>query len=393
MTTTTDATTGFNPTSNEHPSTMTTTIDATTRLDATTNEHPATMSVLGYASPGVKAPLGPFRFDRRESRPDDVVIDILYCGICHSDVHHVRGDWGTDTYPMVPGHEIVGRVTSVGKDVTRFKVGEHAGVGCLVDSCGHCAACKRGMEQSCERGATLTYNDVDRHDGMRMFGGYSERIVVTEKFALKIPDGIDLAGAAPLLCAGITTWSPLRHWHAGEGSNVAVVGLGGLGHMALKFARALGSHVTLLTHSPGKEDDARRLGAHDVVLTGDAKQMAALAGRFDLIIDTVPYVHDLNPYVNSLALDGTLVIVGFLGKTEPPLNTAPLVMGRKSVAGSNIGGLAETQEMLDFCAAHGIASDVEVIPMRGVNDAYERMLKSDVKYRFVIDLATLDDDA
>jgi alcohol dehydrogenase (NADP+) len=289
----------------------------------------------------------------------------------------------------VPGHEIIGRVTSVGKDVKRFKPGDHVGVGCMVDSCQKCTACEQGHEQYCSEIATFTYNHIDRRDKMPTYGGYSERIVVSDKFVLKIPDGLDLKGAAPPLCAGITTWSPLRHWKVEKGSKVAVIGLGGLGHMALKLANALGADVTLFTRSAGKEKDARRLGAHNVVLSTDKAQMAAVNGRFELIIDTVPYVHDLNQYIPSLSLNGTLVLVGFLGGLDPLLDSVPMIMGRKSVAGSVIGGIAETQEMLDFCGKHGITSDIEVIKIQDINTAYERMLKSDVKYRFVIDMASL----
>ncbi|WP_029001000.1 NAD(P)-dependent alcohol dehydrogenase [Azohydromonas australica] len=347
------------------------------------------INVRGYAAHSSTSPLGLFGFVRRDPRPDDVVIDILYCGVCHSDIHHARNDWGGATYPLVPGHEIVGRVTQVGTNVSRFKAGDLVGVGCLVDSCQRCRACGRGLEQYCESGKTLTYDDVDPHDGMPTYGGYSERIVVTEKFVLKMPDGLDAAAAAPLLCAGITSWSPLRHWNVGPGSSVAVVGLGGLGHMALKLAKALGAEVTLFTRSPGKEADARRLGADHIVLSTEEAQMAGVANRFDLIIDTVPYVHDINPYVPTLATGGTLVLVGYLGPLEPMLNSAPLVMNRKAVAGSLIGGIAETQEMLDFCGQHSIVCDVEVIRIQDINEAFERMLRSDVKYRFVIELASL----
>ena len=350
-----------------------------------------TINVSGFAVRAATEPLAPFQFERRSPRADDVVIDILYCGVCHSDVHNARNDWGNAIYPMVPGHEIVGRVHSVGASVTRFKAGDQVGVGCMVDSCQHCAACDKGLEQYCNEGSTYTYNGTDRHDHTPTYGGYSDKIVASEKFVLRIADGLDLAGAAPLLCAGITTWSPLRHWKVGAGSKVAVVGLGGLGHMALKLAKALGAEVTLFTRSPGKETDARRLGADKVILSTDDGQMGSVTGEFDLIIDTVPQIHDINPYVPTLATSGTLVMVGYLGPLEPLLNTAPLVMGRKSVAGSLIGGIAETQEMLDFCAQHGITSDVEVIDIQGINDAYERMLKSDVKYRFVIDMASLND--
>jgi uncharacterized zinc-type alcohol dehydrogenase-like protein len=316
-------------------------------------------------------------------------MEILYCGVCHSDLHQARNNWGNSIYPMVPGHEIIGRVISVGAKVTRFKPGDKVGVGCMVDSCQHCAACEQGLEQYCEDHHTLTYNDIDRHDRMPTFGGYSEKIVVSDKFVLKVPDGLNLAGTAPLLCAGITTWSPLRHWKIAKGSKVAVIGLGGLGHMALKLANALGADVSLFTRSPGKEQDARRLGAHNIVLSTDGGQMANVKGQFDLIIDTVPYVHDLNPYIPALSLNGTLVLVGYLGGLDPMLSTVPLIMGRKSVAGSVIGGIAETQEMLDFCGEHGITSDVEVIKIQDINEAYDRMLKSDVKYRFVIDMASL----
>jgi uncharacterized zinc-type alcohol dehydrogenase-like protein len=347
-----------------------------------------TMNVQGYAAQSAKSPLEPFRFGRRSQRSDDVVIDILYCGVCHSDIHNVRNDWGGATYPMVPGHEIIGRVASVGPDVTRFKQGDVVGVGCMVDSCQRCAACSQGLEQYCEEGCTLTYNDTDPRDQTPTFGGYSERIVGREKFVLRIPEGLDLKGAAPLLCAGITTWSPLRHWRAGKGTSVGVIGLGGLGHMALKLANALEASVTLFTRSPGKEGDARRLGAGKVVISTDANQMAAERGKHDLIIDTVPYAHDINPYLSLLSLDGTLVLVGYLGDLEPALNTVPL-MGRKSVAGSVIGGITETQELLDFCGERGITADVEMIKIQDINGAYERMMKSDVKYRFVIDMASL----
>jgi uncharacterized zinc-type alcohol dehydrogenase-like protein len=318
-----------------------------------------------------------------------VVIEILYCGVCHSDIHNARNEWGNATYPMVPGHEIVGRVLTVGAGVTRFKEGEHVAVGCMVDSCRHCAACEEGLEQYCHEGSTYTYNGIDRHDRMPTYGGYSEKIVVSDKFVLKVPEGLDLAGAAPLVCAGITTWSPLRHWKAGPGSKVAVVGLGGLGHMALKLGNALGADMTLFTRSRGKEQDARRLGAHNVVLSSDDYQMAAVSGRFDLIIDTVPTIHDVNPYITTLSTNGTLTLVGYLGDLNPMLNSAPLIVGRKSVAGSLIGGIAETQELLDFCGTHGITSDIEVIKIQDINAAYERMLKSDVKYRFVIDMASM----
>ena len=347
------------------------------------------MPVRGYAAHSATSALGLFSFVRRDPRPNDVAIKIEFAGVCHSDLHTVRGDWGVPRYPVVPGHEIIGRVTAVGANVTRFQVGQRVGVGCMVDSCQHCSACAQGLEQYCENGMTGTYNDVDRQDGTSTQGGYSERIVVSDQFVVHVPENLDPAGAAPLLCAGITTWSPLRHWKVGPGSKVAVVGLGGLGHMALKLAKALGAEVTLFSRSPGKEADAQRLGAKQVVISTDPAQMKAVRGQFDLIIDTVPYVHELNPYVSTLALSGTLVLVGYLGPLDEMLNTAPLVLGRKAVAGSVIGGIAETQEMLNFCGQHGITSDIERIDIQHINEAYERMLKSDVKYRFVIDIASL----
>lgn len=347
------------------------------------------MKLAAYAALSATSPIAPFVAERREPRPDDVVIDVVFCGVCHSDLHQARNDWGNSKFPMVPGHEIIGRVSAVGSAVTRFKAGDSVGVGCMVDSCQNCASCARGLEQYCETGSTLTYNDVDRRDQMPTFGGYSEKIVVNEKFVLTIPAGLDLAGAAPLLCAGITTWSPLKHWNVGKGSKVAVVGLGGLGHMALKLANALGADVTLFTRSPDKEADALALGAHRIILSTDKAQMKASARQFDLIINTVPYAHDLNPYLPTLALDGTMVLVGYLGPLDPPVNSMLLIGGRKSVVGSAIGGIAETQGMLDFCGKHGITSDIEVIKIQDINVAYERMLKSDVKYRFVIDLASL----
>lgn len=347
------------------------------------------MNVSGYAAQSAAGPLEPFAFTRREPRPNDVVIDILFCGVCHTDLHLARNHGGFTSYPIVPGHEIIGRVRQVGATVNRFKAGDLVGVGCMVDSCQHCRPCLKGWEQDCTEGATFTYNSTDRHDGMPTFGGYSDAIVVTEKFVLALPGGLDPAGAAPLLCAGITTWSPLRRWNVGKGSKVAVIGLGGLGHMALKLAKALGADVTLFTRSSGKEKDAFRLGADHVVLSSDPGQMAAVAGRFDMIIDTVPYDHDVNPYMPTLALEGVLVLIGYMGPLGTPVNAGAVVRGRKAISGSFIGGVAETQEMLDFCGQHGVVSDVEIIPIQQINQAYERMLKSDVKYRFVIDMASL----
>ena len=346
----------------------------------------------GYAAHSADADVVPFAFRRRKLRPDDVEIEILFCGVCHSDVHHVRNDWGGEEYPIVPGHEIIGRISRAGPEATRFKVGDTVGVGCLVDSCNVCASCRQGLEQYCDDN-TLTYSDHDRRDGSPTHGGYSEKIVVTQRFVLRIPDALDLAGAAPLLCAGITSYSPLRRWQAGPGKQVAVVGLGGLGHMAIKLAKAMGAHVTLFSRSLDKADDAKRLGADRVVISRDEAQMANAASTFHLIVDTVPYNHDLNPYIATLKPDGALVLVGYLGPLEPTLNTAPMVYRGKTLAGSLIGGLGETQEMLDFCAEHGVTSDVELIAIQDINRAYQRLLNGDVKYRFVIDLASLRTEA
>ena len=345
--------------------------------------------VKAFGTEAAQAPLKQLAIDRREATPNDVEIDILYCGVCHSDLHTARNDWGGTKYPAVPGHEIVGRVTKVGADVTKFKVGDLAAVGCLVDSCGTCESCKKDLEQYCTTGFTGTYNGKDVHLGGWTFGGYSEKVVVDEHFVLKVPANLDLAATAPLLCAGITTWSPLKHWKVGKDSKVAVVGLGGLGHMAIKLAKGLGAHVSLFSRTPGKEKDALALGADEVIISTEANQMASVKGKFDLIIDTVPYVHDVNPYVATLNINGTLVLVGYLGPLDPMLHSVPLILGRKSVAGSVIGGIAETQEMLDFCGKHNIVSEIELINMQDINAAYERMLKSDVRYRFVIDMGSL----
>ncbi len=348
-----------------------------------------TKNVKAFGTEALDAPLKQMNILRREVTAKDIEIDILYCGVCHSDLHTARNDWGGTIYPAVPGHEIVGKVTRVGSAVTKLKVGDFAGVGCLVDSCRECASCKEDLEQYCLTGSTGTYNSRDKHLGTQTFGGYSEKVVVDEHFVLKIPASLDLAATAPLLCAGITTWSPLRHWKVGKGSKVAVVGLGGLGHMAIKLAKALGAEVTLFSRTAGKKQDALDLGAHDVVLSTDNEQMNSVKGKFDLIIDTVPNVHNVNPYVTTLNISGTLVLVGYLGGLEPILNTVPMILGRKSVAGSVIGGIAETQEMLDFCGQHNIVSEIELISIQEINEAYERMLKSDVRYRFVIDMASL----
>lgn len=345
--------------------------------------------VKGYGAHKAQSNVHPFSFERREERNDDVSIEILYCGVCHSDIHMVNNDWGMTMYPVVPGHEIIGRVLSVGSDVENFKEGDYVGVGCMVDSCQHCESCDEGLEQYCKTGATLTYSSIDPKDGMVTYGGYSEKIVVNEKFVLKIPHGLELAGAAPLLCAGITTWSPLKHWKVNSNSKVAVIGLGGLGHMAIKLAKALGADVTLFTRTRDKFDDAYKLGADQCILSVNPGEMEEAASQFDLIIDTVPYQHDLNPYIPTLKTNGTLVVVGLLGDISPTLNTVQMIFGRRSIAGSVIGGIAETQELLEFCGEHNITADIEIIKMDEINNAYERMLNKDVKYRFVIDMATL----
>jgi uncharacterized zinc-type alcohol dehydrogenase-like protein len=346
------------------------------------------MPTKAYAAASAQSPLAPFSFERRSLGPRDVHIEIAYCGICHSDIHQVRNEWGNATYPMVPGHEIVGRVTAVGAEVTTFKPGDLAGVGCLVDSCRTCASCARDLEQFCQKGAAFSYNSTEMDRRTPTFGGYSSDYVVDEAFALRISPKLDLAGAAPLLCAGITTYSPLRHWKAGPGTKVGVVGLGGLGHMAVKLAAAMGAEVTMLSTSPGKEADARRLGARAFGLTSDPATFQRLAGSFDLILDTISAPHDYNAYLGLLKVDGAMVLLGV--PPEPtPVSAFPLIMGRRALAGSLIGGIRETQEMLDFCAEHGIVSDIELIPVSQVNEAYERMMKADVRYRFVLDLKTL----
>ena len=344
---------------------------------------------LGYAALGPTTPLAPYEFERRAPGPRDVQLEILYCGVCHSDLHQVRDEWSGTIYPIVPGHEIVGRVTRVGAEVQGFKEGQLAAVGCMVDSCGTCPECREGLEQFCQNEITFTYNSPDKHISGVTYGGYSTRIVVDERFVLRISDKLDPAAAAPLLCAGITTYSPLRHWNAGPGRRVGVVGLGGLGHMGVKFAHAFGAEVTLFTTSPGKAADARRLGADEVVLTREPDELTKLGSSFDFILDTVAAPHDLNAYLRLLKRDGTLCLVGVPDQPHPSPAAFDLIARRRQLAGSMIGGIKETQEMLDFCAQHGIVSDIETIPMQKINDAYERMLKSDVKYRFVIDLASL----
>jgi uncharacterized zinc-type alcohol dehydrogenase-like protein len=344
----------------------------------------------GYAAHDAHSPLVPFSFERRDPGPHDVQIEILYSGICHSDLHQAHNDWGNSLYPMVPGHEIVGRVVAVGAHVKKFEVGDVAGVGCMVDSCRVCEACQDDLEQYCADGATWTYNGKERGSEQLTFGGYSDQIVVEERFVVKIPAGMDLKAVAPLLCAGITTYSPLRHWKVGPGQKVGVIGLGGLGHMGIKFAKAMGARVVMITTSPDKGRDATRLGADGVLISRDAAQMAAHAASFDFLLNTIPVPHDLNPYMALLKRDRSMALVGVLTELDPPLTGMSLIFGRKSVTGSAIGGMAETQEMIDFCAEHGIVSDVEIVPIQAVNEAYERLLKNDVKYRFVIDMASLD---
>jgi len=344
-----------------------------------------------YAAFDKSAPLGPFSFERRDPGPTDVRIDIDFCGICHSDLHTVRSEWQGTAYPCVPGHEIAGRVTSVGTNVTRFKVGDRAGVGCMVDSCRTCASCREGLEQYCDQGKmVLTYNSLDPYrPGERTYGGYSTHIVVDEAFCLTLAASLDMSAAAPLLCAGITTYSPLRHWKAGPGTRVGVVGLGGLGHMAVKFAHAFGAETVMFTTSPKKVADARRLGADEVVLSNDEAAMKARVGTFDLLINTVAFSHNLDPFLGLLKRDGTMVLLGAPETPHPSPTVGQLIFRRRSLAGSLIGGIAETQEMLDFCAEKQIACDVEVIRAQQINEAYARMLRSDVKYRFSIDMSSL----
>ena len=341
----------------------------------------------GYAAHDSKSPLVPFHFDRRDPGPDDVVIDIAYCGICHSDIHQARNEWGNSIYPMVPGHEIVGHVTAVGSNVTKFKAGDLAGVGCLVDSCRVCPNCKDDQEQYCDGVQVQTYNSKHKN-GDLAFGGYSNNIVVDQHFVLSISPKLDLAASAPLLCAGITTYSPLRHWKVGPGSRVGVVGLGGLGHMGLKFAHAFGAHVIQFTTSPGKIDDAMKLGADEVVVTRNPEEVAKHTNSLDFILDTVSAPHDLNLFASLLRRDGTLAIVG-VPEHPMPVHAFSVIMKRRSIAGSGIGCLAETQEMLDFCAEHNIVSDIEMTTFDQLPTAYERVIKADVKYRFVIDISSL----
>ena len=349
---------------------------------------PLVTNTRAWGTPNATAALAPMSIKRREPRKQDIEIEILYCGICHSDIHQARNEWQNTIYPCVPGHEIIGRIIRAGSAVKKFKEGDIAAVGCMVDSCRTCASCREGFEQFCENIPTFTYNGEDRASGGITFGGYSERVVVDEAFALRVPKGLDLAAAAPLLCAGITTYSPLRRWKVGKGQKVGVVGLGGLGHMGVKFANAFGAHVALFTTSPHKAADALRFGAHEVIISRDQDQMSHHVGSFDFILDTVSAEHDLNSYLELLKRDGTMTVVGASPKPLP-LSMFSLIMGRRQLAGSLIGGIRETQEMLDFCGQHRITCDIEKIPIQKLNEAYTRMLKSDVKYRFVIDMASI----
>ncbi|MGB5315442.1 MAG: NAD(P)-dependent alcohol dehydrogenase [Robiginitalea sp.] len=345
------------------------------------------ITINAFGTQAADAKLEKMSISRRATGKRDVHIEILYCGVCHSDIHTARNEWLNSTYPVVPGHEIIGRVLEVGSRVRRFKTGDLVGVGCMVDSCGECHSCKGDLEQFCEKGCTWTYNSPEPDFG-RTYGGYSTHVVVDQDFVLRIPENIDVRGAAPLLCAGITTWSPLKHWKIGRKDRVGVVGLGGLGHMGIKFASALGAHVVMITRSPEKASDAEELGAHEVLISTDAKAMQAQANSFDFILNTIPVGHEMDPYIGLLKIDATMVLVGAVEPLEP-FHGGGLMMGRKRIAGSLIGGIAETQEMLDFCGKHNIVCDVEMIGMPEINEAYERIVASDVKYRFVIDMQSL----
>jgi uncharacterized zinc-type alcohol dehydrogenase-like protein len=359
---------------------------------AIATQFPRGTRALGYAALSATTPLEPFAFERRAPGPRDVQLEILYCGVCHSDLHQVRNEWQGTVYPIVPGHEIVGRVLQAGKEVSKFKPGDLVAVGCMVNSCGTCANCREGLEQYCDNELILTYNSPDRHSGGMTYGGYSDRIVVDEGFVLGVSEKLDPAAVAPLLCAGITTYSPLRHWHVGPGSKVGIVGLGGLGHMGVKFAHAFGAEVVLFTTSPNKTADARRLGADEVVISKNAEELKRYRNSFDFILDTVSAQHDLDTYLNLLRRDGTLCLVGVPEHPHPSPSAFGLITKRRQLAGSGIGGIRETQEMLDYCAEHGIVSEIETIPIQKINQAYERLVKGDVKYRFVIDLASLEQE-
>jgi uncharacterized zinc-type alcohol dehydrogenase-like protein len=360
-------------------------------MQATTETSAApvkTRTAKAWAARSATSPLSSFPIERREPQPRDVAIEILYCGVCHSDLHQVRNEWHNSIYPVVPGHEIVGRVTRVGSEVSKFKVGDLAAVGCMVDSCRTCSSCTRGLEQYCENFPTFTYNSPDKYLGGSTYGGYADSIVVDEAFTLRVSGKLNLAATAPLLCAGITTYSPLRHWNVGPGQKVGIVGLGGLGHMGVKFAHAFGAHVVLFTTSPGKTEDALRLGADEVVISKNSNEMKKHASSFNFILDAVSADHDIDAYLSLLKLDGTLTLVGAPEKPVP-VSAFNLILPRRQFAGSGIGGIKETQEMLDFCAQHGIVSDIEMISIQQINEAYERLLKGDVKYRFVIDSSSI----
>lgn len=346
------------------------------------------MKTIGYAATSCEAPLKPFTFERRTPRSNDVVMEILYCGVCHSDLHQVRNDWHGTTYPIVPGHEIIGRVIEVGPGVKKFKQGDLAAIGCMVDSCLQCDQCEKGNEQYCREGNTQTYNSPDRIDGQNTYGGYSKHIIAREEFVLHVADTLDISRAAPLLCAGITTYSPLRNWNVGPGTRVGVIGLGGLGHMAVKLAAGMEAEVTVISRSDRKKSDALKLGAHHYLVSADEVAMEQARNHFDLIIDTVPYQHDLDPYMPLLDIDGTLVIVGQIGPLSET-SSVPMIMGRRRVAGSVIGGISETQEMLDLCAEKNILPECEIITIDEINEAFERLERGDVHYRFVIDMSSL----
>jgi uncharacterized zinc-type alcohol dehydrogenase-like protein len=348
-----------------------------------------TANTKAYGVQNEKDKLKPMDIQRREVGDNDVKLEITYCGVCHSDIHTARNEWGGSTYPVVPGHEIIGHVTEVGKKVKNIKKGDVVGVGCLVDSCQECTQCKNDLEQFCEKGATFTYNSEDKHqEGKQTYGGYSSSVVVDKEFILHIPKNLDQAGAAPLLCAGITTWSPLAHWNVKKGDKVGVIGLGGLGHMGVKFASALGAHVVMITTSPSKAEDAKKLGAHEVLISKNEAEMAKHTGSFDFILNTIPVGHEMDPYIGLLKIDATMVLVGAVEPLKP-FHGGSIIMGRKRIAGSLIGGIKETQEMLDFCGKHNIVSDVEIIDIETINEAYDRVVKADVKYRFVIDMASI----
>lgn len=344
--------------------------------------------VKAYSAPRQSADLEPKTIERRDVTDNDVAIDILFCGVCHSDIHQVQNDWGGSKYPVVPGHEIVGRVSKVGKNVSKFKEGDLVGVGCMVDSCQTCDTCKKDLEQFCENGATMTYNSDDKHLGGHTFGGYSQKVVVDKEFVLSVPENLDPAAAAPLLCAGITTFSPLNHWGIKKGDKVGVIGLGGLGHMGIKFSHAMGAETVMITTSESKKEDAKKLGADAVLISKDVDAMKQHAGSFDFLLNTIPVGHDVNPYLQLLKVDATMVMVGAIEPLEP-MNGGNLILGRKRIAGSLIGGIKETQEMLDFCGKHNITCDIEMIKMDEINEAFSRVKSNDVKYRFVIDMESL----